>query len=369
MSAALPRPLHLALDATALLEVRPTGVARAFRGWLEGLLSHDHPVRITLYVPGSGDIRFAHEDVEVVRLAPGPGYRWRRLPTDLARRRPHLLHSPFMAVPPACGVARVATVHEVPTWASVGNEGACRALRQAAWWTLARRGADGLAAISLFTAREARRRGWRERPLAVIPHGVASDPTPPAVDRRAPGPVVAIGTLRRKKGVALALAARERLVAAGDLERERAWIWFGAGRPPARYPAAFRFPGYRPDHEVRAALRAAACLIVPSRTEGFGLPVLEAQAAGCPVVVADAGALPATAGRAGWVVAGRDPEAWARTIARVAAGGDEVAARIRRGRARAARYTWERAADRLLRLYREVLASSAGGAASGASSR
>lgn len=364
MSDRLPHPFRLALDATPLLELRPTGVARAFRGWLEGLLGLDHPLELTLFVPGDGELAHAPAGVEVVRLAAGPGYRWRRLPAELARRRPHLFHSPFMAVPPSCGVPRVATVHEVPVAASVGPEGLVRTLRQAAWWTLARRGADGLVAISRFTADRAGRRGWRGRPLAVIPHGVKPDFLPPGDRPRAEGPVVVVGTLRGKKGVRLALAARQRLAAAGGAERDRPWIWFGAGRPPARHADAFRFPGYRSDGEVREALRDAACLIAPSRTEGFGLPVLEAMAAGCPVVIADAGALPETAGRAGWVVRDRDPTAWAETIRRVAAGGAEVEERVRLGRARAARQTWGRAAERLLRLYGSVLEASSAGASS-----
>jgi alpha-1,3-rhamnosyl/mannosyltransferase len=364
MSGREPRPLRLALDATPLLEAEPTGVARAFRGWLRGLMDREAPPEITLFVPGDKEVHDPPDGMEVVRLPGGAGFRWRGLPRELARRRPHLFHSPFMAVPPPCGVPRVATVHEVPGLGSVGPEGPTRALRQAAWWRLARRGADGLVAISCFTARAARRSGWRDRPLAVVPHGVDADDRAGALESRADGPVVALGTLRRKKGVRLALAARDDLVTRVPREAGRSWVWFGSGRAPTRRPGGIRFPGYRPDAEVRDALRAAACLIVPSLTEGFGLPVLEAMAAGCPVIVADAGALPEAAGRGGWVVKGRDPAVWSATIERVVAGGGEVEARVRRGLARARRQTWTRAADRLLRLYGSVLASSSSGGAS-----
>ena len=76
MIAGLPRPLRVAFDGTPLLEARPTGVARAFRGWLAGLEEASHPVRITVFVPGSGALADPPEGVELVRLGGGPRFRW-----------------------------------------------------------------------------------------------------------------------------------------------------------------------------------------------------------------------------------------------------------------------------------------------------
>ncbi len=53
----------------------------------------------------------------------------------------------------------------------------------------------------------------------------------------------------------------------------------------------------RVEDEVLVALyKGAKAFVLPSITEGFGLPVLEAQAAGVPVIVSKAGALPEVAG-------------------------------------------------------------------------
>jgi glycosyltransferase involved in cell wall biosynthesis len=54
-----------------------------------------------------------------------------------------------------------------------------------------------------------------------------------------------------------------------------------------RQIAPAEFPGRLPDAALRALYEAAFCVIVPSRAEGFSLPVLEASAAGIPVFVSD----------------------------------------------------------------------------------
>lgn len=60
------------------------------------------------------------------------------------------------------------------------------------------------------------------------------------------------------------------------------------------------------DAQLAALMRGADVLCLPSLSEGFGLPVVEAMACGTPVVVSDRGSLPEVAGDAGLVV---EPEA------------------------------------------------------------
>ena len=111
--------------------------------------------------------------------------------------------------------------------------------------------------------------------------------------------------------------------------------------------------GHIPQDELAALYRGAACLVFPSRYEGFGLPLLEAMASGTPVVATAAGALPEVAGGAAILVEPSDPVALAGEIERAIADHE----RLREaGLCRAARYSWAETARLTLEVYRELLA-------------
>src|SRR5262249_25070609 len=58
------------------------------------------------------------------------------------------------------------------------------------------------------------------------------------------------------------------------------------------------FTGYLPDEDFVALLNVATVLVLPSMTEGFGLPAVEAAACGCPVIATAASPLPVLLGDA-----------------------------------------------------------------------
>lgn len=114
--------------------------------------------------------------------------------------------------------------------------------------------------------------------------------------------------------------------------------------------------GPRPQEELAALYRAADVVIMPSRSESFGLVALEAQACGTPVVAAGVGGLRhVLAGGGGTLVTGHDPRDYARALLPYltdpAARRDASAA----GRRRALAHSWERTADGMLDVYRRVL--------------
>jgi glycosyltransferase involved in cell wall biosynthesis len=99
---------------------------------------------------------------------------------------------------------------------------------------------------------------------------------------------------------------------------------------------------------LRALYENAACLLMPSRYEGFGLPAIEAMACGCPVIAAAAAALPEVCGGAALYCDPARPDGIAATVCAVLDDPGLAEAMRRRGLARAASFTWEAAARALL---------------------
>jgi len=85
--------------------------------------------------------------------------------------------------------------------------------------------------------------------------------------------------------------------------------------------------------------------------------VLEAMARACPVIAADATALPEVVGDAGLLVDPSDPDLWAQAMIDVLLDDARRKALGAAGLARAAMFTWTRAADALAGAYRQALAS------------
>jgi glycosyltransferase involved in cell wall biosynthesis len=107
--------------------------------------------------------------------------------------------------------------------------------------------------------------------------------------------------------------------------------------------------GYVPKTELAQLYRGAAVLVLPSRYEGFGLPVVEAMASGTPVVAAPDEALREVAGDAAVFA---EPADLGRAVR---AAIDDRERLVAAGLERARLFTWEETARRTLEVYRELL--------------
>jgi D-inositol-3-phosphate glycosyltransferase len=119
-----------------------------------------------------------------------------------------------------------------------------------------------------------------------------------------------------------------------------------------------RFVDPQPHHLLSSYYRAADVVVVPSRSESFGLVALEAAACGTPVVAAAVGGLRSLVdhGRTGFLVDGRDPAVFA-AFADEILGNDALAAELAaHAVAKASGYTWSTTAARLRRLYADLAA-------------
>ena len=112
--------------------------------------------------------------------------------------------------------------------------------------------------------------------------------------------------------------------------------------------------GYVRERYLPVLYRQAAAFVYPSLYEGFGLPPLEAMASGTPVIVSGSSSLPEVVGDAGLLVNPDRTEEIAWAIG--AALNDTGLERHLRlaGPTRAGRFTWDRSADRLERIFAEI---------------
>jgi D-inositol-3-phosphate glycosyltransferase len=122
-----------------------------------------------------------------------------------------------------------------------------------------------------------------------------------------------------------------------------------------------RFVPPQPHHILSSWYRAADLVIVPSRSESFGLVALEAAACGIPVVASAVGGLLNIVhdGVTGFLVDGRDPARYARAMAQVLDDPAGAAAMGAAASVRARRFTWSFTAARLRRLYTDLAAQPA----------
>lgn len=102
--------------------------------------------------------------------------------------------------------------------------------------------------------------------------------------------------------------------------------------------------GFVSQQEKERLLSAASVFVFPSLYEGFGLPVLEAQAAGAPVVTSNTSSLPEVAGDAAVYVDPTSAKEIAAGIQRVLKSKEEAALLREKGYENIARFSWERCA-------------------------
>jgi len=199
------------------------------------------------------------------------------------------------------------------------------------------------------TVGELVRTTFRPRVLCVVPN--AGDhfvplPRVPAAD----APLLAVGHLEPRKNLALLLHALAlapelpRLELAGSAREDEAERLQALVAELGLEPRV-RFLGPVSDEELVRLHARAAAVVIPSRLEGFGIGVLEAQRAGVPLAIASVGALPEVAGADVPSFAPDDPAGCADAIrAALAQPHERLAAHAER----AGRYRWDTSAELLV---------------------
>jgi glycosyltransferase involved in cell wall biosynthesis len=283
--------------------------------------------------------------IEPIEL-PASSQEWRmawRLPRLLVRLRPSLAHFQH-ALPLRLRCPAVVTIHDLsferdPSLMPLGDR-----LTFKAFVPRAVRRAARVLAVSERTRRDlVELYGIPDTKIVVTPNAV--DPVFTPGDGGGEQYLLFVGAIQERKNPLAAVDAAAEvglpLVVAGpEKEPELA-------RELERRGARLR--GYVTKPELAELYRGAAALVLPSRFEGFGLPVLEAMASGTPVVLAPEPALREVAGDAAVYA---EPVGLADAVRRALAERERLRAA---GFARAAEFSWEATARRTLDVYHEVL--------------
>jgi glycosyltransferase involved in cell wall biosynthesis len=111
---------------------------------------------------------------------------------------------------------------------------------------------------------------------------------------------------------------------------------------------ALVLPGWVSAGDLEGLYAAASCFAFPSLREGFGLPVLEAMRRGVPVACSNASAVPEVAGDAALTFDPYRPAEIATAVRRILRDSELARDLAERGRARAALFTWRKAAEETL---------------------
>ncbi len=378
--------MHIALDARWIFP-RISGIGRYTQELIQALYEVDQDNRFLLL--------FDHQEVLDRTLAEtglAPSDRWQtellgygvfsaanqlRLPGFLRRRGVDVYHSTNYMTPLA-GFARhrlssgpklVLTIHDlIPL---LFRDHAPRSKKSRLFpvyrWLMREAAAR---ADAIVTPSESTRRDViahlgigpdREASVVAIPEGVNPIYQPVDQARRGQRTILYVGRFDPYKNVVRLIDAYARLLR--DIPSVRLRI---IGPEDPRYPEAceraralgverqIEWQGYIEPKALLEAYQTASLLVLASRYEGFGLPVLEAMACGTPVVCSNVSSLPEVVGDAALTVDPDDTQALCDAMARIITQ-PTLAEELRiKGMSRASQFTWEATARETLAIYRKL---------------
>lgn len=371
----MPAPRHVLLNALYLAPGVSGGPETYLRGLAPALAEEFPSLRLTVASTSSGTAALQADGWEsfatLLALPCEDGQRIRRqwaeqvlLPRAVRSVGADVVHSLANLAPVVPGARAVVTLHDVtflvtPTFGRVSTMGMkllVKAAARRADALITGTGASRQEICSVLDVDASR--------LTIVHHGHETThvhaPTPAASLREryelnGERVILCVAAKRPHKNQELLIRAAESLdpdtviVLAGHAEpyeHELRALAYALG-----LDARIRFLGYESDADLEGLWQTAACAAFPTLGEGFGLPVIEALAHGVPVAASDIPVLREVGGELPHYFDPHDPADAAHAIR--AALLDTDAARL--GPARAAQFTWSKAARETHEVYERAL--------------
>jgi len=369
--------MRIAFDGTSL-RPRRTGVGY----YTEHLLHH-----LAAEADGSDEIIvLSNREVETATPLPPnvhvttshrrvPRMLWMQTgaPAALRHMGADVAHFTNGMLPIASPTPTVVTIHDMSLRLYPRYHPIRRVLLNAPLVDLAARHADAIVTVSETAKRDIVRLYKLEPDRVHVVHEAAAPSFRPVTDpeeldrvrcryQLADRIVLYVGTIEPRKNLPKLIEAFASRKRSGDLPHHLVCVgpygWLSRGLEDliqrTKVSHAIQFTGYVPFEDLPALYSLAELFVYPSMYEGFGLPVIEAMACGTPVITGRAAALAEVGGDAVEQVERMDVDALGDAMARLAKDPQRRAELSANARARAERFSWQRAARETMNVYRAV---------------
>ncbi len=216
---------------------------------------------------------------------------------------------------------------------------------------------DHLIAVSSLTKNDAVKLGYPGKKITVVNHGIADRIIKEKIPKKGNAnsfTVGYIGALRTRKNPGMLISAFKRLK--GKEYTLKVWGKLGYARnnamESARSDNRIHFMGFAPEDKQVSIYDSFDVFVYPSFYEGFGIPILEAQARGLPVIIYKKGMVPIEVRK--YCIEANDTEHMAALIEKLRENGYNekrrmLALRYARG------FTWRKAASNTLKVYEKMM--------------
>jgi glycosyltransferase involved in cell wall biosynthesis len=317
-------------------------------------------VAMRLVVPPGTDARPSLLKIGICKTSFGSGHGWDQFILPFYARTGLLSLCNFG---PVVAPKHIVCIHDANTFILPESYSRSFSLAYRALLPWVGRRARRIATVSRFSADMLVNYGvCRRDKIFIVPNGHehalrwdAKRARLPLIDQLKRPYVLLLGSNAKHKNVNIVLAQAQALDEAGiDVVIAGGASSIFAAIGPVADRSNIHHAGYVGDDGLAALYENALCLVFPSKTEGFGIPLLEAMTKGCPAISSNAASLVEVGGDAVIYVDPDDGPGWREAIVGLSANENLRATLVAKGRERAGLFSWKRSAevylDEILRL-------------------